>query len=57
MTFIPLPTNSQLLSDMIKRSHISDEQYNHLKFIVEQSNVALGEKMSLMQQLNEKFSR
>lgn len=54
---LPQTPKMQELSELIKRSHESEQDYQNLKHLIDSSALTLGEKMSLHQILNQKFSR
>lgn len=52
----PQNPKMQELSDIIKRSHETGQDYQAMKHLIDQSNLSLGEKMQLLSELDEKFS-
>ena len=53
-----LPQNHKMqeLSDIIKQSHETGQDYQTMKCLIDQSSLTLGEKMQLLSELDEKFS-
>lgn len=58
----PLPvftpkTKMEQMTELVNRSHESEQDYKNLQFLINQSQLSLGEKMTLLQSLDKKFSR
>lgn len=48
---------AEQMAELVKRSHESEKDYKNLQFLINQSQLSLGEKMTLLQSLDKKFSR
>lgn len=52
----PINLKMQELSDIISRSRESAQDYQTLKHLINQSSLSLAEKMTLISELDAKFS-
>lgn len=53
---LPQNPKRQELSDMISHSHKTAQNYQMMKHLIDHSNLTLGEKMSLLSELDSKFT-
>ncbi|WOC74162.1 hypothetical protein RX717_08985 [Intestinibacillus sp. NTUH-41-i26] len=53
---LPQTPKMQELSDIIKRSHETGQDYQAIKHLIDQSSLTLGEKMALICELDKKFT-
>lgn len=44
------------MTDLVNRSHESQQDYKNLQFLINQSQLSLGEKVTLLKLLDKKFS-
>lgn len=47
---------AEQMAELVKRSHESQQDYKNLQFLINQSQLSLGQKMTLLQSLDKKFS-
>lgn len=47
---------AEQMAELVKRSHERQQDYKNLQFLINQSQLSLGEKMALLQSLDKKFS-